>query len=133
MDPISHGLGVLIMMSNYFHDVATALLAASAIAMRLLINRYPADPTPALAEYFQRVRRAIEWFARFALVWIFIGGVPRAMYFKGFEWQTAVEHGQTAALIVKHVLIIHLVMIGTILWRKNSQMLKVIMPESAAK
>lgn len=133
MEPMSHGLGVFIMMNNYFHDVATAMLAASAIAMRLLIMRYPESPRPALQDYFRRVSRAIAIFARVCLGWVLVGGIPRTVYFSGFEWATAVEHGQTAALTVKHVLIICFVLIGTELWRRNNVALRLLLPRSEDK
>jgi hypothetical protein len=116
---IHPALGIGIMMNNYFHDVAIALLAASGIALWFILKKYDAHPRQDerhVTEYFLSLYDSMTRVARFSLYWIFIGGVPRTLFYRDFEWVTAVKHGQVPALIVKHVLTFALVGTGVHLW-----------------
>ena len=112
-------LGIAIMMNNYFHDVATALLGASGVALWVIMKRYDEHPRQNerdVTEYFLALYKSMTKLARFSLYWILIGGVPRTLFYKDFEWVTAVQHGQVPALIVKHILAFTFVGIGVHLW-----------------
>ena len=115
---ISPSLGILIMMNNYFHDVATALLAASAFALFALYRVEASCTGPGAAEFFLKAYRKMVLFARCALVWIVVGGVPRTIFYTSFEWANAAGKGQVQALIVKHVLMVLLVAVGVWGWLK---------------
>jgi hypothetical protein len=115
---ISPGLGVAIMMNNYFHDVATALLAASAFTLHAIIRVQTALNTPTATVFFLRTHRLMVGFFRFALWWIVIGGIPRTIFYKSFEWANAADKLQVPALMVKHVLMFVLVVWGVYAWRK---------------
>jgi len=53
---MSPELGVLIMMNNYFHDVATALLMASGYVIWVIVKKYDAfSKTRETTEYFLKV------------------------------------------------------------------------------
>lgn len=117
-------LPIIIMMNNYFHDVATALLVTSAVAMlalgRILEQRglEPGHP----------VHRTIYTFlsrlALAALGWIIIGGIPRTIFFQRFEWWDAASKGIVAALVVKHIVMGGLVIAGVVLWLRIRRRLK---------
>jgi hypothetical protein len=126
---IHPGLGIAIMMNNYFHDVATALLAASGIALWVIVKRYDAHPRQEerpVTEYFLTLYESMTRVARFSLYWILIGGVPRTLFYRDFEWVTAVKHGQVPALIVKHVLAFAFVGTGVHLWLRLKKRVKAI-------
>lgn len=106
------------MMNNYFHDVATALLMASGAALWVLIKKYEGNTDPGVTAYFLRIYEGMTKLARFSLYWILIGGVPRTIFYKDFEWANAVGHGQIAALIVKHIMAFAFVGTGLYLWLK---------------
>jgi hypothetical protein len=55
-----------------------------------------------------------------------VGGVPRTLFYRKFEWNTAVEHGQVAAIIVKHVLVFSIVGTGAYLWMRLGRRVKEI-------
>lgn len=115
---ISPGLGIALMMNNYLHDVATALLIGSATAilvMEKVVNRI-GEPAGALffLTAYSRLTRLFHW----ALIWIVIGGIPRTIYYTRFEWANAAGKGQIPALIVKHVMMVILVVIGLQCWRR---------------
>jgi hypothetical protein len=144
---MSQKLGVLIMMNNYFHDVATALLLASGVAIWVMFRKYEDHNTPEVKEYFLRIYRGITHLAQFSLAWIILGGIPRTIFYKDFEWANAVGKNQVPAiprtifykdfewanavgknqvpaLIVKHILAFIIVGTGAYVWLKLSKRMK---------
>jgi hypothetical protein len=117
-------LGVFIMMNNYFHDVATALLLASGIAMWVIVKKYGDNSNPDVIDYFLRIYKGITRLAKFSLGWILIGGIPRTIFYKDFEWANAVGKSQVPALIVKHIFAFIFVGIGVYIWIKINRMVK---------
>ena len=77
---ISPTLGVIIIMNNYFHDVATTLLAASGVAPWVIIRRYEQGAERPTAGYFLRVYAGVTRLARSSRYWILIGGIPRTFF-----------------------------------------------------
>lgn len=114
----SPALGVAVMMNNYFHDVATALLAASAFCLYAIVRVQAALDTPAAMVFFLKAHRVMVRFFRIALGWIVIGGVPRTLFYVSFEWNHFADQQQVPALMVKHVLMAGLVVWGVIAWRR---------------
>ncbi len=114
---MSPSAGVVLMMNNYLHDVATALLAASAVALWAMLHVYEECPRgPDAARYFLEIHRRMARLARFSLAWIVLGGIPRTVYYTRFEWANAAGKGQVPALVVKHVIAFSLVVAGAHLW-----------------
>ncbi|MBI4710526.1 MAG: hypothetical protein HY759_05445 [Nitrospirae bacterium] len=122
---MSPSLGVLIMMNNYFHDVATALLMASGIVIWVVVRRYnSAVKTRETTEYFLRIYNSATKLVQFSLVWIIIGGVPRTIFYTEFEWANAAGKNQIPALLVKHVLAFAFVGLGAYIWLKINRRVK---------
>ncbi len=121
MSPLA---GVVIMMNNYFHDVATALLLASGIAIWAMFRKYEDQNSPEVREYFFKIYRSITRLAQFALVWIIVGGIPRTIFYKDFEWANAAGKNQVPALIVKHILAFAFVGTGAYMWLRLSKRMK---------
>jgi hypothetical protein len=115
---ITPGLGVAIMMNNYFHDVATALLLGSAVALYVISKVQESISEPVGTLFFLKSYRRLVRLFRFALYWIIIGGIPRTIFYTRFEWANAAGKGQVPALIVKHILMVILVVWGFIAWRR---------------
>jgi len=115
---ISPGLGVAIMMNNYFHDVATALLIASAFSLHAVVRIRNSMDTPEATLFFLKTYALMTKLFRFALWWVIIGGVPRTIFYTSFEWANAADKLQVPALMVKHVMIITAVVWGIIAWRR---------------
>jgi hypothetical protein len=134
---ISPGLGVAIMMNNYFHDVATALLAASAFTLHAIVRIQAATDNPVATLFFLRIHNRMVKFFRFALWWILIGGIPRTVFYTSFEWANAADKLQVPALMVKHLLMFVLVIGGIVAWRrlkrKVAQLRSSLPAEFAAK
>ena len=107
---------VLIIINNYLHDMATAVLLGSAVILYVLgrqAERGGADDRRALARAYPTLTR----FAWAALAWIVVGGIPRTIFFTRYEWDPAVVKGIVPALIVKHVLMVGAIIVGAIMWR----------------
>lgn len=115
---ITPGLGVAIMMNNYFHDVATALLAASAFTLHAIVRVQAVQNSVAGTLFFIRTYDMMVKFFRFALWWIIIGGIPRTIFFTSFEWNHFADKLQIPALMVKHILMFVLVVWGVIAWKR---------------
>jgi len=114
----SPGLGVAVMMNNYFHDVATALLAASAFAMHAIVRVQASMNTHEATVFFLKTHKIMVKFFRFSLWWIIIGGVPRTIFYVSFEWNHFADKQQVPALMVKHVLMAAAVIYGIRAWRR---------------
>ena len=115
---ISPGLGVAIMMNNYFHDVATALLASSAFVIHAIARVQAEMNNPAGTRFFLQTYDRMVRFFRFALYWIILGGIPRTIFYTSFEWANAADKLQVPALMVKHVVMAVLVVWGVYAWRQ---------------
>jgi hypothetical protein len=115
---ISPGLGVAIMMNNYFHDVATALLIASAFALHAVVRIHKSMGTQEATVFFLKTYDLMVKLFRFALWWVILGGVPRTIFYTSFEWANAADKLQVPALMVKHVMIVTAVVWGIIAWRR---------------
>lgn len=107
---------ILVMMNNYFHDVATALLATSAAAawgLRAALVRGGLSPDHPAARI---IYRALTRTALLALAWIVLGGIPRTIYFTRYEWWDAASKGIVGALVIKHLVMFIMVAGGAALW-----------------
>jgi hypothetical protein len=124
---MSPTLGVIIMMNNYFHDVATALLMASAFTIWIIYKRYEsARQSQDITDYFLWIYNSATKLAKFSILWILLGGIPRTYFYTEFEWANAAGKSQIPALMVKHVLFFVFVGTGVYLWIKINTKVKEI-------
>ncbi|MEF9425981.1 MAG: hypothetical protein L0956_01960 [Candidatus Mariimomonas ferrooxydans] len=121
---MSPSLGIVIMMNNYFHDVATALLLASSIVMWLIVKKLGNSREDAVIDYFLNLYNSVTRLAKFSLAWIIIGGIPRTIFYTEFEWANAAGKDQISALIVKHILAFIFVSNGAYVWIKLHKRVK---------
>ncbi|MFA5844454.1 MAG: hypothetical protein WC971_06460 [Coriobacteriia bacterium] len=113
-------LKVLLVMNDYFHDVATALLLASAVIMWVL-GRAAERGGPGEAAMLRRAFPVLTRFAWGAIAWIVIGGIPRTIFFSQLEWDPAKTRFMLPALMVKHSLMVVAVVLGVALWRRMAR------------
>ena len=133
---ISPALGVALMMNNYFHDVATALLAASAWCIYALVRTQTELEDPVATLFYLRSYRRMITFFRYAIYWNIIGGIPHTIFYTRFEWANAAGKGQVPALIVKLVLMVVCVVLGVYAWRclkSKAAKLEASLPPDLAK
>ncbi|GFO60730.1 hypothetical protein GMST_30550 [Geomonas silvestris] len=129
---IGPGLGVAIMMNNYFHDMATGLLVGSGFALHAIIQIQRVMNTPEATLFFLKTNQKMVKLFKFALWWVVLGGVPRTIFYTSFEWANAADKLQIPALAVKHVMMFAAVVWGVIAWRrmqKKVAVLKESLPE----
>lgn len=130
MSEIGPTLGIFIMMNNYFHDVATGLLLTSGVGVYIVMKQYEGrGASRETTEYFLRFFDGMTKLAKFSLWWILLGGIPRTIFFKSFEWANAVDHYQIPAIIVKHVLAFTFVGSGVHMWHKYGKRVREIREE----
>jgi hypothetical protein len=131
MDPIINpALGLAIMMNNFLHDIATALLGASAVAMWAIAKNYKGRDRSE-TEFFLKIYATVTKLAKFSLAWILVGGIPRTLAYRSFEWANAVGHQQVAALIIKHVFAFFFVGGGAYLWLRLQRKVSEIKSKAA--
>ena len=107
----------LIILNNYFHDVATATLLSSAVILWVLgrqAQRGGPEDRRALAKAMPTLTR----FAVGAIVWIILGGIPRLIFFKTFEFIPAKDNAIIVDLAIKHVFMFAAVVAGSIMWAR---------------
>jgi len=107
-------IAILVMLNNWFHDFAVAMLFCSLILLKLIYLRTQEQPDAIwipfarnLAKSFNRVTHAC-WAA------LILGGIIRTVAYEDFEYYEAAGSGQVAALTLKHILLVSLVIWGTI-------------------
>jgi hypothetical protein len=134
---IGPGLGIAIMMNNYFHDMATGLLVGSGFALHAILRIQGTMNTPESTLFFLKTNRHMVKLFKFALWWVVLGGVPRTIFYTSFEWANAAGNHQIAALGVKHVMMFTVVVWGIIAWRRMQKQVTILRdglpPELRAK
>ena len=109
-------LDILIIMNNYFHDVATAVLVAAAVIMWALGRRARSGSAEEIAT-LARFYPVLSKFAIGALGWVIVGGIPRAIFFNTHDLG-AVRGDLVIAIAVKHVVEVAAVVAGVVMWRR---------------
>ncbi len=120
-------VNLLLILNNYFHDLAAALLFSSAALTFILLGQLKKRESPETVGFFLSALGKLNFIAIGSLVWVLVGGVIRAAAFKTVEWNTAVVKGIVPALILKHVLFFGAVVVGVFLWsriRREAQTLR---------
>jgi hypothetical protein len=124
-------ISILIIINNYFHDLATGLLLSSAVILWVLGRRAEqggAEERRALAGAYP----TLLLFARGAFVWIILGGIPRTIFFTRYEWDPAVINGIVPALGVKHAFMVTVIVIGALMWRRMAKVARAEIAEGGA-
>jgi hypothetical protein len=106
---------ILIILNNYLHDVATAVLVSSAVILYVL-GRQARSGGVGERQALARAYGTLTKFAWGALAWIIIGGIPRTIFFNWAEFIPADVKGIVLDLIIKHVLLVAGVIAGGVMW-----------------
>ena len=108
-------LAILVMLNNYFHDLATAVFAVSALGAYLLQRTVAMTTAP---EAIRPVATGLMKIGGYSLLCTLLLGGIRALAYRQYEWVEAAGRGQVAALAVKHVILVSLVILGIVVLRK---------------
>jgi len=98
---------ILVMLNNYFHDLAVAFLWASSLLAHVVVRHWPGRPSAAVGRLLERV-------AWGSLTWVIVGGAIRAWFYREYEWLPKAGSGQIPALMAKHVLLVGLTAWGLV-------------------
>lgn len=112
---MSQQSAVFILMSNYFHDVATAMLVACSFSLWVILSKYGQQDDVKRA-LFARLYRAVRKVFIFSWAWIVSAGALRIATFSSFEWANAVEKHHEAALMVKYAVAAVMIISGSCSW-----------------
>ena len=114
--PFSPTIGILLMLNNYVHDVATGLLLISALWLAWSARDLGSSPSQEMIDYFHRTYRRCVRFVIGSLIVIVATGIIRTVTFMDFEWQPALGRGLIPVLVMKHVLIFTMLLAGGYAW-----------------
>jgi hypothetical protein len=114
---------IVIIISNYFHDLATGLLLCSAVIFWVL-GKQAEDGGPAERRALAKAYPTLRKFAWGSFIWIILGGIPRTIYFTRYEWDPAQVNGIVPALMVKHLFMVSAIIIGALMWRRIAKVAK---------
>ena len=98
---------LIVMLNNYFHDLAVAFLFASSLMAHLVVRGWPGRPP-------ERVARTLMAVAWGSLIWVLLGGIVRMSFYQEYEWLPRAGTAQVPALVAKHVLMVGLTVWGLI-------------------
>lgn len=108
---------ILIIMNNYFHDVATAFLLSGAIVLIVFVRTVETDGRKDVIDFFLNNYDRFVKIVRFSVAWIVIAGVPRILNYMEYEYEPAVGKNLIVAIIIKHVLVFTFITLGVLFWR----------------
>ncbi len=121
-------IGILVMMNNYFHDVASAMLIIAVLFM-VFMTKDIENASRDVKIYFSDVYKKMSHVIGGTVIFIFMAGIVRTFTYKDFEWANAVGAEQVPAIIVKHLIILFFVVYGIIGWLKLHKKIKKIREE----
>jgi len=118
-------MAILVMFSNYFHDLATAIFAVSAVTAYLLQRSLAMQAAPATVQSVDRsvqpvdrsiqpVVRGVQRMGYYSLAWTLLFGSIRGLTYREYEWVEAAGRDQVAVLMVKHIILVSLVIAGCV-------------------
>lgn len=122
-------IGVMIMLNNYFHDFATALMVVSAYGMFLILKRAEESNSLELKELSTYLYPKMVHVCGASIVFLFFAGIVRSFTFMDYEYSNAIAHGQITALIIKHILLLVLFFFGISLWMRVHKRIKILRVE----
>ena len=131
MNEISPLLGAIITANNYLHDVATGLMLMSFGAIWYVSRSFGEDSDTGTSRLYLSLYEAVTRIAKFSLVWILLGGVPRTIYYTRLECAPAAGEAQVVALVIKHVLVFAMVGAGIYYWMLFKKLASRIRQETA--
>ena len=112
-------MGILIMMNNFLHDLLVAIFTCAMLAaVYFSFEMKSVQDEPRLFSLLGRMRRRFRLLMEWSFLFILISGYIRYINFIDFEWATAVSHGQTRALTIKHIILVLLIVWGLIYLRR---------------
>ncbi len=108
-------LAILVMLNNWFHDFAVAMLFCSLILLRLIYQRTQQQPNASWLPFARSLANSFSKVTHVCWVMLILGGIVRTIAYENFEFEEAAGSGQITALALKHILLVSVVVWGTII------------------
>ncbi len=121
---MSQGFATFLLMNNYFHDVATAMLLACSIMLLVMLKGFGGVRDAVLVRYIAAVFRGVTAIFWFSVLWIISSGILRVVTFRSFEWFNASQKRFEAGLLVKYGIAAVLMIAGSVLWARLARALR---------
>lgn len=121
-------MAIIIMLNNFFHDFAVAMLFVSLIGLSYIYKISSQEFTRESAAVVMGIYTFFKKTVMIAWVWIIVGGIIRTLAYEEYEWLPAAGRGQIAALIVKHILLVSFVIWGTFIQIRLKRSMKELIP-----
>lgn len=102
---------VLIILNNFFHDLAAAMWFCGTLTLLFIYRKFEAQNERDAALYrslFMQVKQITNW----SMVFVVLGGIVRAVNYRQYEWLPFLGRGQVTLLIIKHILLAFIVVFG---------------------
>ena len=122
-------IGILVMMNNYFHDLAAGIVFVCGVTMYTMIRKAEENGTRTAKEIVIGVYPKLVHIEGGAIIFMLFAGVIRTFTYKEFEWANAVGVGQVYAIMVKHVVLGGVFFFGIALWVKAHKKIKIMRNE----
>ena len=116
-------MGIFIMFNNLFHDFSVALLAACLLVLSFMYKAGQEEHSSVRLEFIKELFRKLKTVIVGCWVVIIVGGVVRTLAFEQYEWMESAGRGQVAALVVKHIVLVSLIVWGTVIQVRLSKRL----------
>ncbi len=116
-------MALMLLLNNFFHDFAVAILFACLMLLSFqlrALSKYGVDYRSLFRDMYASINRLVIG----AWVFIVVGGAVRTWAYKDYEWVEAAGKGQIAALVIKHILLVSLVVWGSWLQIKVRRTIK---------
>lgn len=117
-------IGILVMLNNYFHDLASGIVFVCGVTMFTLVKRAAESGSKEAREVILDAYPTLVHIIGGAVIFMLFAGVIRTFTYKEFEWANAVGTAQVPALIVKHILLGGIFFYGIALWIKAHKKVK---------
>lgn len=126
-------IGILVMMNNYFHDLAAGIVFVCGVTMYVMVKKAMAMGSREAKEIVLGVYPTLVHIIGGAIIFMLFAGVIRTFTYKDFEWANAVGVGQVYAIMVKHVVLGGIFFYGIALWIKSHKKIKEMRAELGVK
>ncbi len=108
-------LAIVIMLNNFFHDFAVAVLFVSLLVLTFIYKASQQVSFHNYTPFAEYLYRALNKVIIGSWVFVIVGGIIRTLAYEQYEWSEAAGKGQITALVLKHILLISFVIGGTVL------------------
>lgn len=117
-------IAIFVMLNNWFHDFAVAMLFCSLILLRLIYRKTQQQLDASWLPFARNLVKSFSKVTHICWAMLILGGIIRTVAYENFEYEEAAGSGQVTALVLKHVLLVSLIVWGTVIQFRLRKFLK---------